>query len=133
MSITIPRLLALAFSGACIVEAACTSPADPFTSGPANAAVAGLVTDGQGHPIPATSVAVVCFGAPAAAIITDSLGHYSTYVSTGLDPFLGRSGRLQCRFSEPATGTPRAQLDTSLGFARGPVMLALQRIDLHEP
>ena len=132
MSITIRRSLALAFSVACLVEAACTSPTDPFTSGPANAAVVGLVTDGQGHPIRATSVAVVCFGAPAAAVITDSVGHYSAYVSTGSDPFLGRSGRLPCRFLEPATGTPRAQVDTSLGFARGPVMLALQQIDLHE-
>ena len=66
-------------------------------------------------------------------LTTDSNGHYLANVVTGSHPFHGRYGHLSCRFSEPAAANARVEVDTSLGFSRGPVLVALQFVDLHEP
>jgi hypothetical protein len=44
-----------------------------------------------------------------------------------------RSRKEFYRFSEPAGQNARVQLDTTLGFVRGPVLVALQFVDLREP
>jgi hypothetical protein len=125
---------AFALASGSIVASACATTDDPFTSGPAHASVSGLVTDPRGGAIPATSVRIACAdGASPQLLATDSSGHYLANLSTGADPFPGGYGRLRCQFAEPGTGTPRVQLDTTLGFVRGPVLVALQLIDLHEP
>jgi hypothetical protein len=67
------------------------------------------------------------------AVTTDTAGRYITNMNTGSDPFDGGSGNEFCRFSEPAGQNARVQLDTTLGFVRGPVLVALQFVDLHEP
>jgi hypothetical protein len=66
-------------------------------------------------------------------VSTDSTGHYIANLYTGSNPFDGDSGHLPCHFSEPASGKARVQVDTSLGFVRGPVLVALQFVDLREP
>jgi len=127
------RRLSTGLVAACSLAAACTSTQDPFRTGPARAAVTGVVTDAQGAPVPVTSIRITCSGGGAAAIATtDSVGRYLASISTGSSPFLGSSGKLACHFAQPATGVSRAQLDTLLGFARGPVLVALQFVDLHE-
>jgi hypothetical protein len=114
--------------------AACGGPTDPFTSGPARASVAGTATDAAGQPLAQATIAIACGGSgPTVVIPADSAGHYLVNLATGPDPFVGSSGRLRCHFREPATGQARAQVDTVLGFARGPVLVVLQFVDLHEP
>ena len=106
---------------------------DPFTSGPARASVAGIVADNGGTPRADVSIRIACAGGGSPiTVLTDSVGHYLVNLSTDSDPFEGGGGRLRCVFREPATGAARAQVDTSLGFARGPVLVALQNIDLRE-
>jgi hypothetical protein len=113
---------------------ACTSPTDPFTSGQAHATVSGLVTDRTGAPVRGTSVHIACDGGgPSVDVTTDSLGNYISNMNTGADPFDGGSGREVCRFTEPAGDDSRVQLDTLLGFVRGPVLVALQFVNLREP
>jgi hypothetical protein len=124
----------LTLAAGLIVGSGCAAADDPFTSGPAHASVSGLVTDPRGGAIPATSVRIACAdGGSPLLLTTDSSGDYLANLQTGADPFPGSYGRLRCQFAEPGTGTPRVQLDTTLGFVRGPVLVALQLIDLHEP
>jgi hypothetical protein len=116
------------------IAIACTSATDPFTSGPARATVTGVVTNRMGAPIRASTVHITCTGGgPPVAVTTDTAGRYITNMNTGSDPFDGGSGNEFCRFSEPAGQNARVQLDTTLGFVRGPVLVALQFVDLHEP
>jgi len=113
------------------VGAGCGSP---FASGPAHATVAGLVTASAGTPIAEATIHIACAGGgPAVDVTTDSTGHYLANLDSGSDPFDGDSGKLLCHFTEPATAVARVQVDTALGFVRGPVLVALQFVDLHEP
>jgi hypothetical protein len=113
---------------------ACSSPSDPFTSGAGHASVTGMIADASGSPRPAATVRIACAGGGDAVIVpTDDAGRYMSNLATGQDPFSGRGGRLKCRFTEPATGAVKVQVDTSLGFARGPVLVPLQFVDLREP
>jgi hypothetical protein len=124
----------IALAAATALGASCSSPEDPFTSGPAGAAVTGLVTGPAGSSISGATVRIACAGGGAAvSVTTDSTGRYTTNLYTGSDPFEGGSGVLLCHFTEPAVANVRVRVDTSLGFARGPVLLALQSVDLHEP
>lgn len=109
---------------------ACTSPSDPFHSGPGHASVAGVVTDPGGAPLAGTTVRITCPGRVATTVTTDTLGHYLSGLSTSA--ITGTSSHLTCRFREPASGTARLTLDTLIGFARGPVLVPLQTIDLRE-
>jgi hypothetical protein len=114
--------------------AACSSAEDPFTSGPGHASVAGLVTDAAGAPISGTTVHITCAGDGSPTDVpTDSTGHYLANLGTGSDPFDGSGGELLCHFTEPDAVTPRARADTSLGFARGPVLVPVQTVHLREP
>jgi hypothetical protein len=116
------------------LSAGCGSTTDPFTTGPARATVTGAVTASAGTPIVETTISIDCAGGgPLVHASTDSTGHYLANLATSSDPFDGESGKLLCHFSEPADAVPRAQIDTALGFVRGPVLVALQFVDLHEP
>lgn len=116
------------------LSAACGSPEDPFTSGPAHATVTGVVTAAEGISISGTTIHIACVGGGTPVLAsTDSTGHYLVNLDTGSDPFDGGSGALLCHFTEPAAASARVQVDTSLGFVRGPVLAALQFVDLHEP
>ena len=126
--------LTFATAAAIGLAAACDSPQDPFTSGAAHASVTGVVTSSGGTPIAGASIEIACAGGgDLVSLTTDASGHYLAGLSTGSDPFHGRSGGLRCRFSEPAQSAARVEVDTALGFARGPVLVALQFVDLHEP
>ena len=112
---------------------ACGSPADPFTDGPAHASVSGVVVDAGGFPVPGTTIRIACGGgAEPLSVPTDTAGRYLANLETDSDPFGGRGGLLPCHFTEPATASVRARVDTSLGFVRGPVLVPLQFVDLHE-
>jgi hypothetical protein len=88
----------------------------------------------MGAPIRGSTVHIACTGGgPSVDVTTDSVGRYITNMNTGSDPFDGESGTEFCGFSEPAGMNARVQLDTTLGFVRGPVLVALQFVDLHEP
>ena len=118
-----------------ILAAACGSPSalDSLASGPARATVTGLVRSSEGSPIAGTTIRIACSGAAdPVAVATDSAGHYLTNLFSGSDPFDGNFGELRCHFTEPAAGPSRVQLDTALGFVRGPFLVALQFVDLHE-
>jgi hypothetical protein len=124
---------ALAVAAAGWFVAACGSPEDPFTSGPAGATVTGVVTAAGGATIAQTTIRIACAHQGKTVVArTDSAGRYVINLGTDPDPFEGSSASLRCHFSEPAAGDVRAQLDTSLGFVRGPVLRALQFVDLHE-
>ena len=113
---------------------ACIGATDPFTSGPAHATVTGVATTSSGAPLAQTTISIRCAGGtPALVLPTDSTGRYLANMSTGPDPFLGQFAHLPCQFAEPATSSPRVVVDTTLGFVRGPVAVALQTVDLHEP
>ncbi|HEY6072956.1 MAG TPA: carboxypeptidase-like regulatory domain-containing protein [Anaerolineales bacterium] len=113
---------------------ACGAPEAPFTSGPARASVTGLVTDRGGAPISGATIHISCTGGgvPAVSLATDATGRYVANLNTGSDPFDGGSGRLLCHFAERAAGQARVNVDTALGFVRGPVLVALQFVDLRE-
>ena len=112
---------------------ACGSPADPFTDGPAHASVSGVVVDAGGSPVPGTTIRIACGGgAEPLSVATDTAGRYLASLETDSDPFGGRGGLVPCHFTEPATASVRARVDTSLGFVRGPVLVPLQFVDLHE-
>jgi hypothetical protein len=124
---------ALALAASILLGSGCSSTEDPFASGPAHATVSGVVTNSQGGAIPGTTVGIACAGVDAPIILTtDSAGRYIANLATGPDPFWGRSARLRCRFAEPSSGMARIQVDTTLGFVRGPVLVAIQFIDLAE-
>jgi hypothetical protein len=124
----------MALAAAAGLSAACGSPEDPFTSGSARATVTGVVTAPGGTPISATTIQIACAGDGESVVATtDSMGRYIANLATGSDPFEGNSGRFPCHFTEPAARNARVQLYTSLGFVRGPVLVALQFVDLHEP
>jgi hypothetical protein len=107
---------------------------DPFTSGPGNATVTGLVTDASGLPLSGTTVRIACTGGAAVVVIpTDSTGHYLTNLSAPAEALHGMGGGVVCHLTEPAAGLARVQVDTTLGFSRGPVLVPLQRVNLHEP
>ncbi len=113
--------------------AACGEAEDPFTSGSARATVTGLVTDRGGAPISGATIHISCTGGGTpVSLATDTNGRYVANLDTGSDPFDGGSGRLVCDFSEPAAGPARVHVDTALGFVRGPVLVALQFVDLRE-
>jgi hypothetical protein len=115
------------------LAAACGSPAGPFTDGPAHASVTGVVVDAGGLPVPGTTIRIACGGgADPLSVAADSAGRYLANLETDSDPFSGSGGLLPCRFTEPATASARALVDTSLGFVRGPVLVPLQFVDLHE-
>jgi hypothetical protein len=123
----------IALATAAALAASCSSPEDPFTSGPASAAVTGVVTAPGGSSISGATVRIACAGAgPAVSVATDSTGRYTNNLYTGSDPFDGGTGVLRCHFTEPAVANARVQVDTALGFVRGPVLVALQFVDLHE-
>ena len=106
---------------------------DPFSSGNGAALLTGLVTNPSGVALVGTTVAIACPGYSTPVVrTTDSLGFYlaGVYASEGLIRATGH--RLSCRLTEPATGTPRAQVTAVVGFAQGPVFLAKQRVDLPE-
>jgi hypothetical protein len=111
----------------------CDSPADPFTTGPGHASVAGKVTDASGAAVTGTTVSITCAGMSAVTAPTDSLGAYGMNLSLSAAAFDATGGRPSCRFTEPAVGTPQVQLDTALGFARGPVLVPLQMVNLQRP
>jgi hypothetical protein len=126
--------LGLILAAAAWLSAGCGSPEGPFTSGSARATVTGVVTAAGGTPISATTIRIACAGdGDAVVATTDSTGRYIANLATGSDPFDGSSGTLPCHFAEPAAANARLQVDTSLGFVRGPVLVALQFVDLHEP
>lgn len=112
------------------VASACDTSTDPFNSGPGRASVLGQVTDAAGAPVINTVVRIACGGAPEVTSPTDAVGVYSVGLSLPARAFEAASGRPVCHFSEPANGIVRAQLDTVLGFARGPVLVVLQRVNL---
>jgi hypothetical protein len=115
------------------LAAACGAPEDPFTSGSARATVTGLATDRGGSPISGATIHIACSGGGSpVSLATDTTGHYIANLDTGSDPFDGGSGRLLCHFSEPAAGDARVYVDTALSFVRGPVLVALQFVDLRE-
>jgi hypothetical protein len=124
------RLLVLA--GLAVFALACSSTTDPFGTGPGSAAVQGLVSTSAGTPVTATSVRVVCGDSPAVIAQTDALGRYLTNLQASTHAMNAGRGRVSCRFTEPADGVERVQRDTMLGFAQGPVMVALQTVNLQE-
>ncbi len=128
-----PFSLICLLAGTLAVASGCDSPADPFTSGPGHASVQGQVTDAAGGPVTNTSVRIACAGASPVTIPTDTLGLYGANLSLPAAAFEASGGRPACHFTEPAVGTPQVQLDTALGFARGPVLVALQRVNLQRP
>ncbi len=114
--------------------AACSSEVDPFDSGPAHASVTGMLVTSAGTPLGGATIQIGCDGGGVPVdVTTDSAGRYLANLESGSDPFDGQSGRLRCQFTEPAAAQARVQLDTTLGFARGPVLVVLQVVNLHEP
>ncbi len=125
----LPGLVAIALA---LATTACDST-DPFTSGPGHASVHGFVTDATGAPVPGTAVRIACLGAATVTIPTDSLGSYAASLSLPAAWFKATDGEPSCHFSEPAAGAALVQLDTTLGFARGPTLVPLQIINLRRP
>lgn len=115
------------------LASACRSAEDPFTSGPSSASVAGVVTDAGGAPLSAATIHISCAGGGAPVDVTaDAAGHFAANLESGPDPFDGAYGRLRCQFTEPASGPAHVQVDTTLGFVRGPVLRTLQMVNLRE-
>ncbi len=116
------------------VAAGCRGALDPFSSGSGRATVTGLVISSVGTSVPGTTVQVACAGGSGAvSVVTDTSGRYLANLTSGSDPFEGNSDTLRCQFTEPAMGPARVHLDTTLGFIRGPVLVAKQFVDLREP
>jgi hypothetical protein len=86
-----------------------------------------------GGSIPNTTVRIACPGVAAVVVATDAVGRYITNLETSASSLTLTSNRVSCHFSEPAEGTARVQLDAELGFVRGPVLVALQTVNLQEP
>jgi hypothetical protein len=123
---------ALMLSLICGAGVACSSSNDPFTTGDGTASVQGLVTTSSGTPLASTTVLVDCQGSAPVATTTGASGVYLVNLTAPAAVLDIRGSRISCRFTEPDPTTPRAQVDTALGFARGPVLVALQMVDLHE-
>lgn len=92
----------------------------------------GTVYASDGSLIPGTTVSIGCGGAGAIVVTTNVSGVYTTELSVSQQAVTQTSGRVTCRFTEPATGIVNVQLDTTLGFAQGPVLVPLQVVNLHE-
>ena len=121
-------------AAAATFASACRGPLDPFTSGPGRATVAGVVTSSTGTSVAGTTIRIGCAGGSTLVnAVTDSSGRYLANLTSGADPFEGNSGILRCQFTEPATAPARVRLDTTLGFVRGPVLVAKQFVDIREP
>jgi hypothetical protein len=116
----------------CGIAAGCSSPNDPFTTGDGYATVQGLVTGSSGAPLASTTVTIACAGTSPVATTTDASGVYLVNVGAPAASLNVRGNRLSCHFTEPDASTPRAKVDTELGFVQGPAMAALQTVDLHE-
>lgn len=128
-----PRAPRMILQALAVLVAACSSEVDPFDSGPAHASVTGVLATSAGAPLGGATIRIGCDGGGMPVdITTDSAGRYLANLETGSDPFDGQSGRLRCQFTEPAAAQARVQFDTALGFARGPVLVVLQVVDLHE-
>jgi len=82
--------------------------------------------------VPATTISVVCGDTPVIIAQADSLGRYVVNLEASAYAVDAGKGRVSCRFTEPAEGLARVQRDTVLGFARGPVLVALQTVNLQE-
>ena len=111
---------------------ACDS-ADPFTSGQGHASVLISVVGVDGQLFPDVTVRIACGnGGPSATLQTDSTGHVGANLESRTESFSGQGVRLPCQIAEPAQGPPRAKLDTTIGFSRGPVLVPLQVFELQE-
>jgi hypothetical protein len=122
----------LVLAGLALFALGCSAATDPFGTGPGRAAVQGLVSTTAGTPVTATTVRVVCGDSPAIVAQTDTLGRYLTNLEASAHAVDAGMGRVSCRFTEPADGAVRVQRDTVLGFAQGPVLVALQTVNLQE-
>jgi len=120
-------------TGLSLASLACSSPTASDNGGPGNATVQGQVTSALGGSIPNTTVRIACPGVAAVVVATDAVGRYITNLETSASSLTLTSNRVSCHFSEPAEGTARVQLDAELGFVRGPVLVALQTVNLQEP
>jgi hypothetical protein len=129
---SIHRAFTLGAIALAMVACATSSTADPFTTGPGHASVQGLVTATNGTPVIGSTVSVTCVGETAAIVPTDSNGRYIANLGASASAVDAGSGHVACHFVEPATGPVRAQMDVTLGFARGPVLVALQTVNLQE-
>jgi len=105
---------------------------DPFTSGPGRATVGGMVTNSVGTPVPGTTVRIGCTGAADVVTPTDTLGRYLTNLTIPADSLGLLPVHPMCQFTEPATGAIRVQVDSAIRFGRGPILVALQTVDLEE-
>jgi hypothetical protein len=80
-----------------------------------------------------SAVHVTCAGGTASdPALTDADGRYLIQLSATAAQLDAGGQLLRCHFSEPEPLAPRAQLDTLVGFTRGPALTPLQMIDLHE-
>jgi len=122
----------LALLGIVLGAIACSTPTDPFTTGPGHAEVMGQVTTSAGVPVAATTIRIACSSVSAVVVTTDSTGRFGSGLYTSDHAFVGMSSRLACSFSEPAAGPIRAQTNVKLGFVRGPVLVARQMVNLQE-
>ncbi len=122
----VPMALTMAFAVGC-------DSTDPFSSGQGHASVLISVSDSGGRPLPGVSVRITCSsGGPTATLQTDSTGRVGANLDSRTAAFPGSGVRLPCRLAEPAQGVPHVALDTVIGFARGPVLVALQVFDIRE-
>jgi hypothetical protein len=101
----------LIVAGLAVFALACSATTDPFGTGPGR---------------------VACGDTPAVVAQTDALGRYVTNLEASANAVNAGKGRVSCRFTEPADGVVRVQRDTVLGFAQGPVLVALQTVNLQE-
>ncbi len=120
-------------AAASLLAAGCDA-ASPFYSGPGSASVLVTISDAAGNPVRFVALRIDCgAGGPTVTLMTDSTGQAGTSLQSRPSAFSGPSGELPCHLVEPAQGAFRAVLDTTIGFARGPVLVPLQRFDLREP
>lgn len=122
----------LALLGIAFGAFACDATTDPFTIGPGHASVMGKVTTSTGAPVPSTTIRISCPGVSEVVIPVDTAGSYAANLTTSEPALQVGAGEVSCRFAEPAVGFPRVQVNARLGFARGPVLVPLQMVDLHE-
>lgn len=103
-----------------------------FDSGPGHASVLIEVLTPNGSAAGLTTVRVACDGAAQMVVNTEANGTAGANLSTTAETYDATGGRVPCRFTEPSVSPTRAQLDTTLQFARGPVLVTLQRVKLTE-
>ncbi len=97
-----------------------------------HASVQGAVYSNSGTLIPGTTVSVGCGGAGAIVVTTNVNGVFTTNLTVSSAAAVQSGGRVMCRFTEPAIGIARVQLDTSIGFSVSSLPVALQFVNLHE-